>query len=81
MDAPLKAQLCVLVVFLLMAATAGCLRLISAEQLDDGSSVMCFRVEPTPDAGAEGGVSAAPAMRYVPARAPVGMPAPTASAP
>ncbi len=58
------------------AATAGCLRLISAEQLEDGSAVFCAKVEPPPapqDAGPDAvGVSSAPAMRYVPVHAPVG---------
>ena len=85
MDRYLKAQLCVLAVFLVMIATAGCLRLISAEQLEDGSSVMCVRIEPTADAGAPqdpGSVSAAPVMRYVPMHAPVGtVVSPAASAP
>ncbi len=85
MDRPLKAQLCVLALFALMVVTAGCLRLISAEQLEDGSSVMCVRIDPPPDAGAPqdpGSVSAAPAMRYAPMHAPVGtVVTPAASAP
>lgn len=84
MDRYLKAQLAALTLLLAMLAVAGCIRLISAEQLEDGSAVMCVRIEPT-DAGAaqEPGVaSAGPAMRYVPAHAPVGtVVAPAASAP
>lgn len=74
MDRPLKAQLAVAALLVAMIVIAGCLRLISAERLEDGSAVMCVRVEPTPDAdaGEEGGVSAAPAMRYVPAPSLVG---------
>jgi hypothetical protein len=47
---------------------AGCIRLISAEQLEDGSSVLCVRVEPTQDAGpgADAAPSMGPTMRYVP---------------
>lgn len=78
MDRYLKAQICVLALLLAMIAAAGCIRLISAERLEDGSAVMCVRVEPT-DAGLPqeaGAVSTAPAMRYVPAYAPV----PTGSA-
>lgn len=44
---------------------AGCIRLISAEQLEDGSAVMCVRIEPT-DAGADAAPSPEPATRYVP---------------
>jgi hypothetical protein len=70
-DSYLKAQLAVLTLFAAMIATAGCIRLISAERLEDGSAVMCVRVEPTPDAGADAS-SITPTMRYVPAHAPVG---------
>lgn len=90
MDRALKAQIAVAGLFLAMAATAGCIHLISAEQLEDGSSVMCFRVEPTPtvDAGPGDPPSIGPTMRYVPVHAPVGTvvtpaqsAAPAASAP
>lgn len=71
-----RAAKAALGLLLVVVTTAGCLRLISAERLEDGSAVMCVRVEPT-DAGADAdGVSAAPAMRYVPAHAPEGSVAP-----
>jgi hypothetical protein len=55
------------VLFLVMlAAVAGCVHLLSAEQLEDGSAVMCFRVEPSPDAGADAAQGPGPTMRYVP---------------
>lgn len=69
---------------------AGCIRLISAEQLEDGSAVMCFRAEPTPtaDAGPGAAPTIAPALRYGLVHAPVGTvvtparsAAPAASAP
>lgn len=90
MDSYLKAQLAVLALFVTMVVTAGCIRLISAEQLEDGSSVFCAKVEPTPtkDAGPGAAPTIAPAMRYAPVHAPVGTvvtpaqsAAPAASAP
>lgn len=66
MDRYLKAQLALLSLLLTMATAAGCIHLISAEQLDDGSAVMCFRVEPSQDAGADATQSTGPTMRYVP---------------
>lgn len=63
-------------VLLAFALGAGCIRLISAERLEDGSAVMCVRVEPTADAGADGAPSIEPAFRYAPAHAPVGTVAP-----
>lgn len=77
MDRHLKAQLAVLALLLAMAGAAGCIRLISAERLEDGSAVMCVRVEPT-DAGVGAAPSIGPTMRYVPAHAPVGA-APTST--
>lgn len=74
MDYALKAQLTVLAVFLTMAATAGCISWLSAEPQPDGSAVVCAKVEPTPDAGAQQG--AGPTMVYVPANAPAGTAAP-----
>ncbi len=52
-------------VLLAVGLAAGCIRLISAEQLEDGSAVMCVRIEPT-DAGADAAPSPEPATRYVP---------------
>jgi hypothetical protein len=80
MDSYLKAQLAVLALFVAMIATAGCIRLISAEQLEDGSAVMCFRAEPTPtaDAGPGAAPTIAPAMRYGLVHAPVGTVTPAA---
>lgn len=74
MDSCLKAQLAVLALFVTMVVTAGCIRLISAEQLEDGSAVMCFRAEPTPtaDAGPGAAPTIAPALRYGLVHAPVG---------
>lgn len=77
-----KGQLAVLA--LLLAMAAGCIRLISAEQLEDGSTVVCAKVEPTPtaDAGAGAAPTIGPAMRYVPAPPSVGtVVAPAASTP
>ncbi len=60
--------------FLVAALAAGCISWMSAEPQPDGSAIVCARVEPTPtqDAGADAAPSIGPAMRYVPAHAPVG---------
>jgi hypothetical protein len=51
-------------------ATA-CISWMSAEPQPDGSAIVCAKVEPTPDAGADAS-SITPTMRYVPTHAPVG---------
>lgn len=50
----------------LMLIAAGCIHLLSAEQLEDGSAVMCVRLVPSQDAGADASQGTGPTMRYVP---------------
>lgn len=48
-----------------------CIRLISAEPLENGGAVLCVKVDPPPDAGPDTGVSPVPALRYVPVPTPL----------
>ncbi len=49
---------------------ASCIYPVSGQPTEDGGAVICVKIEPPPDAGAQQG--AGPTMVYVPVHAPAG---------